>query len=226
MRTHVPWYWRAASVILLAGASLALAGWVYDAGRQFAGFDRGASEQEIAAMSERIARLEAELEAARKVANASESRLKIEITSQERLASQIKGLEEENSRLKADLATFESLAGGQAGGSGLAISRLQVLPAGDGRYRFSLLLAQTGDRKGKEFSGTVQLMVMVRRGDQTALLQFPVANDPAAAQYRVSFRYFHRLEGLFKLDGDALPQRVEARLIQDGAVRASQALSL
>jgi chromosome segregation ATPase len=109
VRTHLPWYWRALSVIMLSGASLALAGWIYDAGRQFAGFDQGISEQEIAAMRERVATLEVELESARKIANSSESRLRIESTSQERLAKQISTLEEENSRLKADLATFESL---------------------------------------------------------------------------------------------------------------------
>ncbi len=61
VRTHLPWYWRALSVILLSGASLALAGWIYDAGRQFAGFHQGASEQEIEAMRDRVAKLEAEL---------------------------------------------------------------------------------------------------------------------------------------------------------------------
>ena len=226
VRTHVPWYWRAVSVILLSGASLALAGWIYDAGRQFAGFDRGATEQEISAMRAQMAKLDEELDGARKVANASESRLRIEITSQERLAKQIRSLEEENTRLKADLATFESLAGGDVGNSGFAISRLQILPAGDGLYRFSLLLAQTGDKRGKEFKGTIQLMALVQSGGKTAMVQFPTANDNAAARYHVSFRFFHRLEGTFKVAGDARVQRVEARLLQDGAIKASQTVSL
>lgn len=226
VRTHLPWYWRAVSVILLSAASLALAGWIYDAGRQFAGFDRGASEQELSAMRERISRLEADLEGARKIANASESRLRIESTSQERLAKQISALEEENSRLKADLATFESLAGGQTGNSGLAISRLQILPAGEGQYRYSLLLAQTGDKKDKEFNGVIQLVAIVQRGKETVMMQFPAANDPAASQYRVSFRHFRRLEGSFRIPGEVRIQRVEARLLQDGVVKANQSVSL
>ena len=227
VRTHLPWYWRALSVILLSGASLALAGWIYDAGRQFAGFDRGASEQEIAAMRERIVRLEVELESTRKVANSSESRLRIESTSQERLAKQISTLEEENSRLKADLATFESLAGAQTGNSGLAISRLQILPAGGGQYRYSLLLAQTGDKKDKEFNGMIQLVAIVQRGKEAAMMQFPAAADDAAAnQFRVSFRHFRRVEGTFKVPGEVRIQRVEARLVQGGVVKASQSVSL
>jgi hypothetical protein len=226
VRTHVPWYWRALSVILLSAASLALAGWIYDAGRQFAGFDRGISDQELAAMRERVATLEAELESAQKIANSSESRLRIESTSLERLAKQISALEEENSRLKADLATFESLAGGQTGNSGLAISRLQILPAGAGQYRYSLLLAHTGDKKDKEFNGMIQLAAIVQRGKETVMIQIPAANDPATSQYRVSFRHFRRLEGSFMVPGDALIKRVEARLLQDGVVKASQSVSL
>ncbi len=226
VRTHLPWYWRALSVIFLSAASLALAGWIYDAGRQFAGFDRGASEQEIASMREHITRLEADLEGARKIADASESRLRIDSTSQERLAKQISTLEEENARLKSDLASFESLAGGAAGSSGLAISRLQVLPVGDGQYRYRLLLAQTGDKKDKEFNGMIQLLATVQRGKETVMIQFPAADDPATSQFRVSFRHFRRMEGTFRIASEARMQRVEARLVQDGIVKASQSVAL
>jgi len=226
VRTHLPWYWRALSVVVLSGASLALAGWIYDAGQRFAGFHQGASESEIAAMRERMAQMESELETTRKVANVSESRLRIESTSQEKLAAQIKTLEEENTRLKSDLATFESLAGEQVGESGLAISRLQILPGGDGQYRYRLLLAQTGSKKDKEFKGMIQLIATVQRGRETAMMQFPAAGDPAAGEYQVNFRYFRRLEGTFKVAADARVQRVEARLVQDGVVKASQSVAL
>ncbi len=226
VRTHLPWYWRALAVVVLGGVSLALAGWIYDAGQRFAGFRQGDSEHEIAAMRERIVQLESELESTRKVANASESRLRIESTSQEQLTAQIRTLEEENTRLKSDLATFESLAGGQAGDSGLAISRLQILPGGGGQYRYRLLLAQTGDRKDKEFNGTIQLIATVQRGKETVMMQFPAAGDPAASQYQVNFRYFRRLEGTFKVAAEARVLRVEARLIQNGAVKASQSVAL
>jgi hypothetical protein len=226
VRTHLPWYWRALAVVVLSGASLALAGWIYDAGQRFAGFHQGASEHEIAGMRERMAQLQTDLEAARKVANASESRLRIESTAQERLTAQLRTLEEENTRLKSDLATFESLAGEQVGNSGLAISRLQILPVGAGEYRYRLLVAQTGEKKEKEFNGMIQLVATVQRGKDTAMMQFPAAGDPAASQYQVRFRYFRRLEGTFKLAAEARIQRVEVRLIQDGAVKASQSVAL
>jgi hypothetical protein len=226
IRTHLPWYWRALSIVVLSGLSLALAGWIYDAGQRFAGFHQGDSEHEIAAMRERLAKLESELEGTRKVANSSESRLRIESTSLERLTAQIKALEEENIRLKADLATFESLAGGQVGNTGLAISRLQIVPGGGGEYRYRLLLAQTGDKKDKEFNGMIQFIATVQQGKETVMIQIPAAGDPAASQYQVHFRYFRRLEGTFKLAAEDRVLRVEARLIQDGAVKASQSVVL
>ncbi len=226
VRTHLPWYWRALSIVVLSGASLALAGWIYDAGQRFAGYSQGASEHEIAGMRERIAGLESDLEAARKVANSSESRLQIESTSQTQLTAQIRELEEENTRLKSDLASFESLAGGQVGNAGLAISRLQIIPGGGGQYRYRLLLAQTGDKKDKEFNGTLQLVATVQQGAETVMMQFPAAGDPAASQYQVNFRYFQRLEGSFKVAAESRVLRVEVRLIQGGVVKASESLTL
>lgn len=226
IRTHLPWYWRALAVVVLSGVSLALAGWIYDAGQRFAGFHQGASEHEISEMRDRILRLESELEVARKVANSSESRLRIESTSLERLTAQIRVLEEENSRLKSDLATFESLAGGQVGNGGLAISRLQISRGTGGQHRYRLLLAQTGDKKDKEFNGMIHLIATVQQGKDTVIMQFPAAGDPAASQYQVNFRYFRRLEGSFKVPAEDRVLRVEARLMQDGVVKASQSVAL
>jgi len=227
IRTHVPWYWRVLSIVVLSGVSLALAGWIYDAGQRFAGFHQTASDDEIAAMRIRVESLEAELDAARKVANASESRLRIESTSQERLSAQIKALEDENASLKADVAMFENLAGGQGGDAGLAISRLQVLPVGaGGQYRYRLLLAQTSEKKDKEFRGTIQLIATTQRGNVNGVTQFPSVGDPDPSQFHVSFRFFRRMEGVFKVAEGVQVRRVEARLLQDGVVKASQVVVL
>ena len=48
VRTHVPWYLRWLGLAVLLAFSAALAAWMYDAGRRFAGFDRSEVEQELA----------------------------------------------------------------------------------------------------------------------------------------------------------------------------------
>lgn len=227
VRTHLPWYLRATAVIILSAASLALAGWIYSAGLRFAGFNQNSADQEIVEMRGRIEQLTVELDAARKLGNASESRLRIESTSQESLASQIKTLEEENARLQADLNLFESLAGGPTGTVGAAISRFQVEKIGsNGEHRYRLFLSHAGDKKVKEFVGSIQLIATVSRGKETAMMQFPELGDGATGQYQVSFRHFRRMEGTFKLVADMRLMRVEVRLVQNGVVKASQNVTL
>lgn len=225
IRAELPIYWRAAAVIVLAACSFALAGWIYDAGRRFAGFHQEESSKELGELRARVIHLEAEISELSKIANSSDSRLQIESTTQERLAKQLKTLEDENAQLKADLAMFENLAGGETGGSPLAISRLQVV-ADDisGQYRYRLLVAQKGEKRDREFKGSLQLAVIVQRGGETVIINHPTNDGSDVARFVVAFRYFRRLEGKFNISPNDKLVRVDARLIENGVVRATQSL--
>src|SRR5437588_26506 len=109
IRTHLAWYWRGLGMLLFAASSLALAAWMYDAGRRFAGFDRSEYEEEVSVLRTSLARLEEESARLRTISDAGDSRLKLEQSAQAQLAKQVKALEEENRRLKEDLAFFENL---------------------------------------------------------------------------------------------------------------------
>ena len=226
IRTELPWHWRALSVVVLAACSLALAGWIYNAGLRFAGFHIETSAQELTELRERVKQLSDELEQSNKIANASGSRLMIESTAQERLASQIKSLEEENTLLKADLAMFENLAGNDQGPPGLEISRLQVVPEGaGGQHRYRLLIAQRGDVRDREFKGHLQLTVTLAQGTQTVIMDLPGKAEANPAKYLVSVRRFGRMEGVFRIPEAARIQRVEARLLEGSVVKAKSTVS-
>src|SRR5260221_4158390 len=92
VQTHVAWYWRWLGMLVFLSLALTLAAWMYDAGRRFAGFDRSELQNEFARLPESMARLETQAAMFRSVADASESRLKIEQTAQTQLASQVKAL--------------------------------------------------------------------------------------------------------------------------------------
>lgn len=218
IKSEVPLRWRVLSVVVLAGFSLVLAGWIYTSGLRFAGFHIESSAQELAELRDHVRRLSDELERTSKIADSSDSRLKIESTTLDRLATQIKSLEEENTHLKADLAMFENLAGNDQGPPGLEIVRLQVMPAGDqGQYRFRMLVAQKGN--ARDFKGNVQLAVSLARGGQTAIMEFP-GKSGNPTQYLMSVRRFGRLEGLFRIPDDSRIKQVEARLLEAGLVKA------
>ena len=228
VRTHVPWYWRALATVVLLAVALALAGWTYDAGRRFAGFDQSESKGEINSLRDKQVALDAELEHLRAVADASDSNLQIERTAAARLSEQVKALEEENIRLKENLAVFENLASGNSKANSISLSRLRIEPDGaPGRYRYRILAARRGTQPNQEFKASLQLQVTVRQGTgPDAIITIPKAGEPEPEKYSVSIRSFRSIEGNFQLPADAKIKRVEARLIHDGAVQATQSVSL
>lgn len=228
VRTHVPWYWRASAAVLVLALALALAGWIYDAGRRFAGFDRSESESEISALRDRVVQLEEERARVGALANAGESHLQIERTTREQLARQVKSLEDENVRLKENLAVFENLASGGTKGDAISLSRVSIEPdGGGGRYRYRVLAARQGLRTNQDFKGELQFYLTVQQpGGDSAMMILPKPGDADAVRFSVVFRNFRTLEGNFQVPAEAKLKRAEVRLVQDGLVKASHSLSL
>lgn len=222
VRTEHPWHWRALAIGVLVAFSLALAGWIYDAGMRFAGFHSETSSHELTSLREQVAKLTAALDEANRVASSSDSRLRIESTAHERLASQMKLLGEENAQLKADLAALENLVGNDQAPPGLEISRLQVVPEGDGaRYRYRLVIVHRGTEREKEFRGRLQLLVFPAQGGGGEILEFPAKSEQNLPQYSVSVRRFGRIDGVFTIATGARMHRVEARILDESGLRAS-----
>jgi hypothetical protein len=228
VRTHVPWHWRAMALGAILALVLVLAGWVYDTGRRFGGFDRSASEEEIGMLRQKVTELEDETARLRSIANAGESNLQIEKTTRDQLSRQVKALEEENAKLKESLAVFENLAKGGSQGESISVSRLRVEPDGvRGHYRYRLLVSRQGEQAGQEFRGNLQIYLTVLQADgESAMIILPRPDDPDAAKFAVAFRSFRTLEGHFQIPSEARIKRVEVRLVQGNAVKASQSVTL
>lgn len=222
VRTHVPWHWRAASVIIITAASLALAGWIYDAGRSIAGFKNSAMDT----LKSRLADQEVELKELRAAISSASARLQIEQAAQEQFKKHASELEEENVRLKEELAVFENMAQGRGAEGSLAISRLRVDSAGSGSYDYAMLVTRQQSKKDGEFRGQLQFLLNIQEPGRSAMITIPAAGDPEAARYQVAFRNFHRLAGRFRIPEGAQLISVEARLVQDGSVKATQRITL
>jgi hypothetical protein len=228
VRTHIAWYWRWLGMLVFLSLSLALAAWMYDTGRRFAGFDRGELESDYAKLRDSMSHLEAEAARLRAIADASESRLKIEQTAQVQLAAQVKNLEEENNRLKEDLAFFENLAPTERRGDKVSIHRFKVerdvLP---GEYRYRLLVLQ-GGKLDREFHGSLQLVVELQQDGRDATIIIPEASEAGNAAFKLNFKYFRRVEGIFRVPASAQVRTVQARILESGSgeARASQNVNL
>jgi len=228
VRRHVSWPWRLGGVLTVGLAAIALGAGLITA---FSPTDSGLREilafdsDEINELQRQLAEVTQERDRLRATNNASESRLNIERSALAQLASQIRSLEMDNARLQDDLAFFENLSlSGTAGG--VAIKRLLVEPDEvPGHMRYRILVTQ-GGKPDAEFQGALQLIVTLHRGGKAAIINLP--SDAAVPQksYEVRFRRYQRLEGSFSVPEGAMVRQVQARVLQNGAVRAQQVVVL
>ena len=217
--SHVPWYWRWVGVAVLVGLSAASAAWIYDAGRRYAGFDSDEVQQELGVVRRELETARAELGSLRAVANAADSRLAIERTTQQKLAQQIRTLEQENARIREELATFESMLQSDLRNANvLSIYRFKVEPdVLPGEYRYRLLLVTPSARRERDFSGRMELVVSLTEGGQNAMMSFPEPGDAGAAAFKLAFKYFRRVEGTFRVSPKAKVESVQVRVYETGS---------
>lgn len=208
------------AVAIFVGA----AAWLYDAGSRFAGFDRRETAEELARLRASVARLEKETSRLRAIADASESRLKIEQSAQAQLEVQAKALEAQNTRLKEDLAFFENLTPTT---SRLSIHRFRVDPdVLPGEYRYRLLVFQ-GGKRDREFRGSLQLVISLQENGRNVTISIPDQASARDSAYSLRFKYFQRVEGTFRIPGNAKLMGAQARVLEEGSVqaRANQSFS-
>lgn len=227
IRPHLPWYWRALLTATVLVGGLAIAGWVYDAGRSFAGFERSESDQRLDTLKQRLGALEDELERLRKVANVSENSLQIERTAQQKLADQVRRLERENSQLKEELAVFESLAGGGVKSAAPGISRFELEhDPNSGRCRFRLLVTAGAGHQERPLDARLLITVTAVQDGKPAILKFPSAAEQNSPSFNLSLRRYLRQEGSFQLPLGARISDAEASLLVGGATVASKRAAL
>ena len=218
VRPHVPWYVRWAIILPFIFAAGGLIWWAYDSGLELAGFHRGLAEKELDSLRDRVAFLEVEnTKQANQVAS-YERQAQIEQSAMHETSTQVKSLNEENARLKEDLSFFQNLplmAGREAD---LSIHRLKVeRDALPGEYHCRLLLVQNVQQRGREFQGSLQLLVSGEQDGKKVMLQFPQENSPEVAAHQLNFKYYQRVDRVFKLDPDVHIESVQVRVFEKGA---------
>ena len=228
VRTHIAWYWRWLGYVAL-GAFVFGVGWTtYDYGMELAGFRQSEAARALARLNEEIRQREARILELRSQVAAAERQMQIERATYGDLAKQVKLLAEENAVLREDLGFFQSLmaAGGKEGA--LSINRFRVQPeALPGEYRYRLLLVQNGQRV-KEFQGTLQFVLNLEQGDRKFALTLPQEGEANTKEYQVSFKFFQRVEGTFKVAPGAVVKSLQIRVFENGsnAPKLSQSVSV
>lgn len=219
VKPHVPWYWRwaiAAPFFLLIGFAV---WWAYGSGLELAGFKRNEAEKELTELHERVQALEDENAKLSNQIAAYERQGQIEQALNVEVDAQVKALNEENARLKEDLLFFQNLPLTGAREAELSIHRLKIEPdALPGEYHCRMLLVQSVQQRGRQFEGSMQLVVNGEQDGRKVVLQFPQPGSPTdVAAHQLSFKYYQRVDKVFKLPPDMSIESVQVRVFERGA---------
>jgi hypothetical protein len=224
----MPWYLRWGMMLPFVLAAIVLAWWAYDSGLELAGFHRGQAEQELSRLRDQVDKLAAEnVQLSNQVAQ-YERKIQIEQASNQATSEQLKNLADENVHLQEDLVFFQNLTAASGKEGELGVHRLTLdrdkIP---GEYHLRMLLVQSGQR-AKTFSGSYQLVATVVENGETTTHVFP-QDQSGNAQFKLSFRYYRRVEQSIQLPSDAQLENVQVRIFEQGGtepkVRQSVSLS-
>ncbi len=221
VRTHLPWWGRAALVGSLLAVIAGMWWWGFDFGQIFGGFNRKEVEARLVALEAEGAKLRTEGALLRARNTALESELAMTRGAQEALSRQATELSGENAQLKDELAFLQKLLSDTSRTTGLQIQRLAAEPDGEDAWRYSLLVVAAATRKD-EFVGHVAIhatLAPAAGGSGPARTLALPEDDPAAASaLALKFKYYQRLEGRIRV-----PARPAATAIASGPTNRGKA---
>jgi len=218
VQAHVPWYWRWLGMVAVGGLVVGVGWGAYEYGMELAGFRQSEAERAIARMSGEIRQRDTHILELRSQVASAERQLQIDRATYGDLSRQVKVLSEENAVLKEDLAFFQSLMVSGGKEAGLSINRFRVQPDTlPGEYRYRLLLVQSGQRV-KEFQGALQFVVNLEQGDRKFILTLPAEGEKNAKDYQLSFKFFQRVEGTFKVAPGTVVKSLQVRVFEIGSI--------
>jgi primosomal protein N' len=226
IKTALPWPLRVAFIGIVLGLGGAVAMWTYDLGRNITGFNPDAINQRLALLKEQVEKLSSERDQFSTTVNAAESQLNIERSAQKQLAEQVKVLETENTKLKEDLTFFESLLPANSG-KGIAIRRLKADLVAPNQLQYRVLVMQGGRGPGKpDFVGSLQFAVTVVQEGKSVMMMFPSGNSGEVDKFKLGFKHYQRAEGVLTLPDGVSVKTVQARILENGQIRAQQSANL
>lgn len=140
--------------------------------------------------------------------NASlESELSMNEGSQTTLTQHAEALEQENAQLKEELTYLQKLVADATREAGAKIQDVRLEAQGNRAYRYRILLVQGGNPKS-DFVGTVKLLAYADAAPASGAAPLPIEAVPnkdasgtppdLSAPLPVEFKYYQRLEGVFR----------------------------
>lgn len=211
---RLPWLLLALAALLLLAASFALGRW--SAPARGASGEHGASSAETAdaqALKQQIAILQRDRQVTRVATDA------LRRTLADRGA--------EIDSLRADLAFYTRLVGGDEQAPGLNVAALSLTPVpGTHGYTFNVTLLQTSRGSASPIHGKLTLAIEGVQGGKAARYDWAQLADARQRDgLPFAFKYFQQLRGMLVLPAGFVPARIHLTLKPAGAAASTRDLS-
>ncbi len=220
----LPWYWRSTqysvlvAVFIAGGVGLFQQGRVEGEQRAMAAIrevlDARTQHDEMAA---KLVQLELENENLNMSLVKVNSDVQMSQSSQIDLTHALAQLQEDYSRLNAELAFLQKVTANNDGQSGLNLSDFAIERAAvPNTYRYRALL-MLGGRPSREFQGHAELLVTIERKGQIKILSMADLGQQKNIVKEVKFKYYQRLEGSFQVAAGMVVKSVQLRIFEKGS---------
>lgn len=214
VRSQRPWYWR----LLIAGLLILLG---YFIGYwHLAGGDFGS-------LTNNVLRLVQENRALQAKIVHSERQLQVERAAQSNLAKELASMQDEDMRLKEDVAFYKSILNENTGAGELKMHSFKLSKGAQAnQFNYHIFLVRSG-RRDKIVRGSLKLALSATQAGKSVML--PLGDGVSAGQeIKINFKYYQRVEGSFTLPNDIVGHAVHASFTGIGAnqPRISQRVDL
>jgi len=233
VRTHLPWWGRAAIVLALVAIIAGMWWWGFDFGQIFGGFNRKEIEAKAATLEAESKKLKGEAFELRARNSTLESELAMAHGAQETQERQSLELSAENAQLREELVFLQKLVSDSSKQVGLQLQRLSVERDSDEMWRYNLLVVRGGSPKD-EFEGSIILQATLAPvqgappGTRGMVLTLPDDQPDAKPALTLKFKYYQRVEGRFRVPPGMRVTTITARAFESGqnSARATRTLQL
>lgn len=205
VKSQRPWYWP----ILVAALLLALG---------FFGGSWRYSADEVAKLSKNISQIEQENQDLRSKLVYTERQLQVERVAQANLTKDLERLQDEDVRLKEDLAFYQNILNEKTLIGELKLQSFKLNKAGGpNQYEYHIMLVQSG-KHDKFVKGNLKLSLSTIQNGKVTVMPL-TGSETAAADINVNFRYFQRVDGTFSLPPEVLKGFVEVSFFEPNAAQ-------
>ncbi len=201
------WLWVLGVALLVAASWFA-----YQQGQQHAGYFADASDEKIEALQAEVASLREERDRQRELAARYQRAAQIDRAAAEEVRESLRKAQEEQARLRQQVAFLNSLILGKV--MALEISEVKLARIGDSsEYTFSFLVSKR-DKGRERVSGRLELRLSGLLDGKAVVLDEKKLD--IAQGLRMGFKHFQRFEGKLKLPVGFIPRELVIKGYPDG----------